>query len=67
MSDPIASHTMPYRASHYVSSDARLIKRIDAAKPPHLLGWSPNYVFSQPPVERALRARIDCHRGDDFE
>lgn len=61
LADAIASHTMPYRASHYVSSDARLIKRIDAAKPPHLLGWSPNYVFSQPPVERALRARIDSY------
>ncbi|WP_248800809.1 bifunctional 3-(3-hydroxy-phenyl)propionate/3-hydroxycinnamic acid hydroxylase [Pseudomonas sp. MWU13-2105] len=61
LADAIASHTMPYRASHYLSSGARLIKRIDAAKPPHLLGWSPNYVFSQPPVERALRARIDTY------
>jgi 3-(3-hydroxy-phenyl)propionate hydroxylase len=61
LADAIASHTMPYRASHYISSGARLIKRIDAAKPPHLLGWSPNYVFSQPPVERALRARIDTY------
>ncbi|MBV6289567.1 bifunctional 3-(3-hydroxy-phenyl)propionate/3-hydroxycinnamic acid hydroxylase [Pseudomonas aegrilactucae] len=62
LADAIASHVMPYRASHYLSGGARLIKRIDAAKPPHLLGWSPNYVFSQPPVERALRARIG-----DFE
>ncbi|WP_414157468.1 bifunctional 3-(3-hydroxy-phenyl)propionate/3-hydroxycinnamic acid hydroxylase [Pseudomonas sp. BNK-15] len=59
LADRIASHVMPYRASHYLSSGARLIKRIDAAKPPYLLGWSPNYVFSQPPVERALRARIE--------
>lgn len=59
LAERIAAHVMPYRASHYLSSGARLIKRIDAAKPPYLLGWSPNYVFSQPPVERALRARID--------
>lgn len=58
LADAIASHVMPYRASHYLSGGARLIKRIDAARPPYLLGWSPNYVFSQPPVERALRARI---------
>ncbi|QXI26386.1 bifunctional 3-(3-hydroxy-phenyl)propionate/3-hydroxycinnamic acid hydroxylase [Pseudomonas vanderleydeniana] len=59
LAERIASHVMPYRASHYVSGGARLIKRIDAAKPPYLLGWSPNYVFSQPPVERALRERIN--------
>lgn len=58
LADRIAGHVMPYRASHYLSGGARLIKRIDAAKPPYLLGWSPNYVFSQPPVERALRERI---------
>ena len=49
---------MTYRASHYLTSQSQLIKRIDAAKPPHTLGWAPNYVFSQPPVERALRANI---------
>lgn len=58
LAETIASHVMPYRASHYLSAGARLIKRIDAAKPPYLLGWSPNYVFSQPPVERALRTRL---------
>lgn len=35
-----------------------MIKRIDAAQPPFPLGWAPNYVFSQPPVERALREKI---------
>lgn len=59
LADAIASHVMPYRASLYLGGNARLIKRIETAKPPYLLGWSPNYVFSQPPVERALRKRID--------
>jgi 3-(3-hydroxy-phenyl)propionate hydroxylase len=58
LAEAIAPYVMPYRASHYLNTQARLIKRIDAAKPPHALGWAPNYVFSQPPVERALRANI---------
>lgn len=54
----IAPYVMPYRASHYLTTESRLIRRIDAAKPPHALGWAPNYVFSQPPVERELRANL---------
>lgn len=60
LADDIAAHVMPYRASHYLNSEGALIRRIDAAKPPYALGWAPNYVFSQPPVERALRARLQC-------
>ncbi|WP_137817676.1 bifunctional 3-(3-hydroxy-phenyl)propionate/3-hydroxycinnamic acid hydroxylase [Pseudomonas sp. 2FG] len=58
LADAIAPYVMPYRASHYLTTQSRLIKHIDAAKPPHALGWAPNYVFSQPPVERELRANI---------
>ncbi len=58
LDEAIAPYVMPYRASHYLTSQSQLIKRIDAAKPPHALGWAPNYVFSQPPVERELRANI---------
>ena len=49
---------MPYRASHYLNAQAQLIKHIDAARPPFQLGWAPNYVFSQPPLERALRGYL---------
>ncbi|MDZ3992658.1 bifunctional 3-(3-hydroxy-phenyl)propionate/3-hydroxycinnamic acid hydroxylase [Pseudomonas sp. Teo4] len=59
LADSVAEHVMPYRASHYLNADAKLIKHIDASKPPFLLGWAPNYVFSQPPLERALRANLD--------
>lgn len=65
LTEAIEPHVMPYRASHYLNSQAELIKRIDAAKPPFLLGWAPNYVFSQPPVERALREHIE--RFDNVE
>jgi len=58
LADDIAEHVMPYRPSEYRTTGSQLIKRIDAAQPPYPLGWAPNYVFSQPPVERALRGRI---------
>ncbi|MFZ5957793.1 bifunctional 3-(3-hydroxy-phenyl)propionate/3-hydroxycinnamic acid hydroxylase [Pseudomonas knackmussii] len=58
LADALETHVMPYRASHYVNGAGQLIKRIDAAKAPYTLGWAPNYVFSQPPLERALRENI---------
>ncbi|MCD9114788.1 MULTISPECIES: bifunctional 3-(3-hydroxy-phenyl)propionate/3-hydroxycinnamic acid hydroxylase [Pseudomonas] len=58
LADSIAEHVMPYRPSEYRTTGSQLIKRIDAAQPPFPLGWAPNYVFSQPPVERALREKI---------
>lgn len=58
LANDIAEYVMPYRPSEYLTTGSLLIKRIDAAKPPFPLGWAPNYVFSQPPVERALRSKI---------
>ena len=58
LAESIAEHVMPYRPSEYRTTGSQLIKRIDAAQPPFPLGWAPNYVFSQPPVERALREQI---------
>lgn len=57
----IAAHVMPYRTSEYRTADGRVIKRIAPASPPYPLGWAPNYVFSQPAVEGALRARLGGH------
>lgn len=58
LADAIQDHVMPYRASHYLNGNGQLIKRIDAARAPYLLGWAPNYVFSQPPLERSLRENL---------
>ena len=48
----------PYRPSEYRGMDGELIKRLDTLPEPHLLSWSPNYVFDQPSFERTLRARL---------
>jgi 3-(3-hydroxy-phenyl)propionate hydroxylase len=58
IADLVLPHTAPYRPSEYRGVDGRLIKRLDAAPPPHRLGWTPNYVFDQPSVERVLRDRL---------
>ncbi|AKJ99954.1 MULTISPECIES: bifunctional 3-(3-hydroxy-phenyl)propionate/3-hydroxycinnamic acid hydroxylase [Pseudomonas] len=67
LADAITEHVMPYRPSEYRTTGSQLIKRIDAAQPPFPLGWAPNYVFSQPPVERALRSRIACFESVTVE
>jgi 3-(3-hydroxy-phenyl)propionate hydroxylase len=58
VADRLAAHIAPYRPSEYRGMQGQLIKRLDAAPPPHRLGWSPNYVFEQPAFERILRARL---------
>lgn len=67
LTDEIAEFVMPYRPSEYRTTGSHLIKRIDAAKPPFALGWAPNYVFSQPPVERALRSKIADYPSIEVE
>lgn len=48
----------PFRASEYYGVDGQLIKRIDMVPPPYPLGHTPTMVFTQPPVEAALREQV---------
>lgn len=54
----IEPHIAPYRPSEYRGVDGKPILRLDAAPPPHPLGWFPNYVFNQPALEQALRSHV---------
>jgi 3-(3-hydroxy-phenyl)propionate hydroxylase len=58
IAERIMPFTAPYRPSEYLGTDGQVIRRIEAAPPPHLLGWTSNYVFDQPGVERELRKRL---------
>lgn len=58
VAERVLPHIASYRPSEYRGMDGELIKRLDTAPPPHLLGWEPNYVFDQPAFERVLRARL---------
>jgi 3-(3-hydroxy-phenyl)propionate hydroxylase len=55
--EQVLPHTAPFGASEHYGTDGQLIRRIDVAPPPHPLGYLPNMVFSQPPVEAILRQR----------
>jgi 3-(3-hydroxy-phenyl)propionate hydroxylase len=57
----VLPHTAPFGASEHYGAAGQLIRRIDVVPPPHPLGYLPNVVFSQPPVEAILRDRVEEH------
>ena len=48
----------PFTNSEYFGVDGQLIRRMTMVAPPYPQGYTPSMVFTQPPVERALRARV---------
>ena len=57
----VLPHTAPFGASEHYGANGQLIRRIDVVPPPHPLGYLPNMVFTQPPVEAILRERAAEH------
>ena len=56
--DAIEPFTEPFTNSEYYGADGQLIRRMTMLAPPYPQGYIPSIVFTQPPVERALRARV---------
>jgi 3-(3-hydroxy-phenyl)propionate hydroxylase len=56
--DQIEPHIEPFTDSLYFGVDGQLIKRMSTVQPPYPMGYVPSMVFTQPPVEAALRARV---------
>lgn len=54
--EQILPHVAPFTASEHFGAQGQLIRRIDMVQPPYPLGYIPSMVFTQPPVETALRA-----------
>ncbi len=52
----IKPHLEPFTDSVYYGVDGQIIKRMSTVAPPYPLGHTPSVVFTQPPVERILRA-----------
>ena len=69
---PVLPHVAPFPASEHFGMDGQLIRRVDMVAPPYPLGYTPSMVFTQPPVEAALRAHaeafatVDVHLGVTF-
>jgi len=59
--EQVLPHTAPFGVSEHYGATGQLIRRIDVVAPPHPLGYLPNMVFTQPPVEAALRRRAEEH------
>lgn len=51
----VLPHVAPFPASEHFGADGQLIRRIDMVPEPYPLGYTPTMVFTQPPVEAALR------------
>ena len=65
--DAIAPYMEPFTNSEYFGVDGQLIKRMTMLAPPYPQGYTPSNVFSQPPVEKALRARVQQLPNVDVE
>ncbi|HET7103911.1 MAG TPA: bifunctional 3-(3-hydroxy-phenyl)propionate/3-hydroxycinnamic acid hydroxylase [Terracidiphilus sp.] len=59
--DQVLPYTAPFGASEHFGARGQLIRRIDVVPAPYPLGYPPNIVFSQPPVEKILRERAQAH------
>jgi len=54
-------YTAPFGISEHYGAEGQLIRTIGVVPPPYPLGYLPNMVFTQPPVERILRSRVEEH------
>ena len=59
----IEAYIAPFTDSEYYGADGQLIKRFANMAPPYPQGYVPSVVFTQPPVEAALRARVRAIPG----
>lgn len=59
--EQVLPHTAPFGVSEHYGATGQLIRRIDVVPPPHPMGYLPNMVFTQPPVEAVLRRRASEH------
>ncbi len=56
--EQVLAYAEPFTPSEFYGVDGQLIKRFTTVEPPYPLGYVPSLVFTQPPVERVLRAHV---------
>jgi 3-(3-hydroxy-phenyl)propionate hydroxylase len=56
--EQVLAYTEPFTPSEFYGVEGQLIKRFTTVEPPYPLGYVPSLVFTQPPVERVLRAHV---------
>jgi 3-(3-hydroxy-phenyl)propionate hydroxylase len=63
----VKPYIAPFPASQHFGAKGQLIRRIDMVAKPYPLGYTPTMVFTQPPVETALRAHAAAYDSVDIE
>ena len=58
LAEAIQPHVVPYPPTEYRGLGGAVIARYDSVPPPYPQAWQPAYMFTQPPVERAIRAAL---------
>jgi len=61
VSEQVLPHTEPFTASQHFGVDGQLIRHVDMVPAPYPLSYVPSMVFTQPPVEAALRAHAAAY------
>lgn len=56
--DAVAPFVEPFTPSEYFGVDGQMIRRMTMVEPPYPQGYTPSVVFTQPAVERVLRAHV---------
>jgi 3-(3-hydroxy-phenyl)propionate hydroxylase len=67
VAEAVLPHTAPFPASEHFGVDGQLIRRIDMVPEPWPMSFVPTMVFSQPPVEKALRTHAAALPGVTVE
>ncbi|WP_315837059.1 bifunctional 3-(3-hydroxy-phenyl)propionate/3-hydroxycinnamic acid hydroxylase [Bradyrhizobium prioriisuperbiae] len=63
----IRPYVAPFPASRHFGAKGQLIRQIDMVPEPYPLGYTPSMVFTQPPVEAALREHAAAYDSVDVE
>lgn len=63
LAEEVLPYVAPFPASEHFGADGQLIRRIDMVPEPYPLGYTPTMVFTQPPVEAALREHVRRYRS----
>ncbi|WP_406858019.1 bifunctional 3-(3-hydroxy-phenyl)propionate/3-hydroxycinnamic acid hydroxylase [Alsobacter sp. KACC 23698] len=63
VADRVLPYVAPFPASQHFGAQGQLIRRIDMVQEPYPLGYTPTMVFTQPPVEAALRDHARSYPG----
>jgi 3-(3-hydroxy-phenyl)propionate hydroxylase len=61
VAERVRPHIAPFPASQHFGAKGQLIRRIDMVGEPYPLGYTPSMVFTQPPVEAALRQHAQAY------